>query len=240
MDNGLIYNLLNTIIRKEKEGQTISPEQYTELLQMGSWEKANADYNQYENTQVLTDSLRLLERRDSVTIGAGSADLPSDYWHLMNAYHNNSTNGGKEVTPFDIVTDEEFIEYQHSDLVQPTTFYPILTVYDDKVEIVPTSITGVALRYLKKPDEPFFDYYIDADDNIQYLEPGQVYTLQADEEYRDGTTVGDVTSISVELDFPEGERVQVLYIILEKLGVSLNEADALEYGIAREQKEEVQ
>ena len=239
-DNGQIFKNLNTIIRKEKEGQTISPSQFTELLGMTSWEKANADFNQYEQNQVISDSLKALENQDSITITTGEGDIPSDYWHPMTAYHDNSGNQGKAKTPFDIVTDEEFIEYAHSDLTAPSVNYPVLTIKGSKVEVLPSTIPTVVLRYLKTPDTPFFDYYYDANDISQYLQPGQTYTLQAGEEYRDGTTSGSVTSISIELSYPEGERVQVLYMILEKLGVSLNEQDALEYGMAREQKEEIQ
>jgi len=63
-DNGQIFKNLNTIIRKEKEGQTISPSQFTELLGMTSWEKANADFNQYEQNQVISDPLKALENQD--------------------------------------------------------------------------------------------------------------------------------------------------------------------------------
>ena len=241
MNNGLIYNLLNTIIRKEKEGLTFTPEQYTELLQMCSWEKANADYSYFEMNQVITDSLKSLKTESPVSITSGEGNVPTspEYWHATNAYHSNATYS---LIPIDIVTDVEYKEKSFSDLERPTEVYPILKIVNDKIIVNPDTITSIEFEYLKKPDEPFFDYYIDADDNIIYLQPGEVYTLKVDEEYRNGTTGAgtDVTSISVELSFPEGERVQVLYMILEKMGVSLNEADALQYGIAREQKEEAQ
>lgn len=238
-DNGQIFNNLNTIIRKEKEGQTISPTQFTELLEMTSWEKANADFNQYEQTQVISDSLNALEKSYGLTISSGVGDLTeiADYWHILTATHSQGT---KSETPIDVLTEVEWPEYIFSDLTSPTLEYPVLTIRNDEVGVSPNTITNVFVRYLKLPDTPFFDYYYDANDVIQYLQPGQQYTLQAGEEYRDGTTSGQVTSISVELSFPEGERVQVLYMILEKLGVSLNEQDALEYGMAREQKEEIQ
>lgn len=238
-NNGEIFNNLDTIIRKEKEGQTISPAQFSELLLMCSWEKANADFSYFEQNQVITDSLRLLETESNITITAGTGDISSltDYWHAINANH---AQGTKALTPIDIVTDVEYSEYAFSDLVQPTLEYPVLTISADSLLVLPTTITSIGFRYLKKPDNPFFDYYFDVNDNIQYLTPGQMYILQPGEEYRDGTTSGTVTSISVELSFPEGERVSVLYMILEKLGVALNEQDALQYGLAREQKEEVQ
>ena len=239
-NNGQIFRNLNTIIRKEVEGQTISPQQFTELLLLCSWEKANADFFQYENSQVLTDSLRSLEAEDSVSLTAGVGTLPGDYWHALNATHDNTANQGKLITPIDIVSDVEFVEYAHSDLTAPSLFYPVLTIVDNEVKVLPTTIANASLRYLKIPETPFFDYYVDANDIIQYLLPEEQYTLQAGEEYRDGTTSGMVTSLSEELSYPEGERVQVMYMILSKLGVSLNEQDAAEYGIVREQKEEAQ
>lgn len=238
-NNGEIFKNINTIIRKEKEGQTISPDQFTELLQMCSWEKANADFNLFELNQVIADSLRLLETEQTVTITSGTGDISSltDYWHAINATH---TGGTDPITVIDIVSDVEYYAYLTSYLCQPTVDYPVLTISGNSLKVLPTTITSVALRYLKSPSTPFFDYYYDANDVIQYLTPGQSYTLQAGEEYRDGTTSGGVTSISVELSFPEGERLQVLYMILSKIGIALNEQDAVEYGMAREQKEEAQ
>jgi len=238
-NNGEIFNNLNTIIRKEKEGQTISPAQFSELLLMCSWEKANADFSYFEVSQIITDSLRSLMTEVDITITGGTGDISSisDYWHVINASH---AQGTKSLTPIDIVTSVEYSEYAHSDLTQPTLEFPVLNIDNDSLKVLPITITNVSLQYFKTPNAPFFDYYFDAEDNIQYLTEGQAYTLKANEEYRDGTTSGIVNSISVELSFPEGERLQVLYMILQKLGVSLNEQDAMQYGMAREQKEEMQ
>lgn len=240
LNNGKIYNILQTIIRKEKEGFTVSPQQFSELLQMCSWEKANADFSVFELNQVITDSLRPLKSSSTIalTAGVGSLSGITDYWHATNAY--SSTVAYTRV-PVNIVSDVEFDEYVFSDLMQPQENWPIAKLTDDEIIVRPTTISSIELLYLKEPNEPFFDYYFDADDLIQYLTEGQQYTLQTGEEYRDGTTPpATVNSISTELSFPQNERVQVLYMILEKIGVSLNEQDALQYGVAREQKEEAQ
>jgi hypothetical protein len=233
MDNGTIYNDLMTALRKEKEGLTITPLQFSELLEWGSWEKGNADFKKYEQTQVLTDSLKALVYEDTVTFVAGSediADLSQTYWHALNGYD--------DTTRADILTQKEWSETISSTALAPQTWCPVLNVFNGVLRIFPTSITSYTLSYLKVPDTPFFDYYIDANDNIQYLTVGQAYTLQANEVYRDGTTSGTVNSISAELSYPEQDRVDVLYKILQKLGVSLNEQDALQYGMAGSVKEE--
>lgn len=239
MNNGLIYNLLDTIIRKEKEGQTISPEQFSELLQLCSLEKANADYAMFEINQVISDSLRLLRGKETIplTVGVGDISAITDYWHVTNAYHITTSY---PVIPFDILNEREYLERVYSDLEQPQINWPILKIDNDEVIVSPTSITSIEFMYLKKPAVPFFDYYINATDQIIYLEPGTSYALQTNEVYRDGTAIGTVNSISIELSFPENERIPVLYAILQKIGISLNETDAVEYGLMREQKEESQ
>lgn len=253
MDNGLIYNLLNTIIRKEKEGQTISPEQFSELLQMCSWEKANADFAFFEQNQIVTDSLRDLKTKTPLTITAGEGDISSltDYWHATNAYHAITDY---DIVPIDLVTDVEYDYKSFSDLEKPELMWPIMKIEGDTLTVNPSTITSITFLYLRKPDVPFFDYYIDANDNIQYLTVGQVYTLKTDESYTDkedgtvfgvGSTIGvkpaqDANNMSIELSFPDGERIQILYMILEKIGVSLNEQDALQYGLMREQKEQTE
>jgi hypothetical protein len=49
----------------------------------------------------------------------------------------------------------------------------------------------------------------------------------------------DADNKSTELWLPEGERYKVLYCILQKMGIALNEQDAVQYGMVEAQKESV-
>lgn len=106
----------------------------------------------------------------------------------------------------------------------------------------------LTFSYLKSPDTPYFDYYYDASDQIVYLPENTSYTLQTDEVYIDkddgtertsGYTITTAENKTKELFLPEHERYRVLYSMLQKMGVSLNEQDALQYGIVTEQKNDL-
>lgn len=400
-----------TILRKEKEGKTITENQFNELLLQCSWEVANSEYDRYESTQRETDAIKSLKYSENVSIDPfGESELSNltyTYWHpsyCRYAYNSNNYE-------IDVVTDSEWNDRLSGSLKQPNEYYPVVKVIGDKLKFYPLAqeysstnlvsnsgysgtndwvdsdaddiadgwsltyslitatildstgeygfegraqggyfnqaqvpfqytssvfrrnkwfyyefeyylddgtetvtlslwanavekvedidvtlgkrvkvsgifynsfetvldstmvifflSTGVeadrlvyidkvffselgsdleaTFGYLKEPDDPYFDYYYDANDEIVYLTPNTSYTLQTGETYidkDDGTerTSGyEITASenkSVELFLPEGERYKVLYCILQKMGVSLNEQDALQYGLIKEQKEE--
>ena len=123
-------------------------------------------------------------------------------------------------------------------LLAPSSTFPIATIIDDTINFSPLVSVSAEFTFLKKPTEPFYDYYTDAGDNIIYLPVGP-YSISAGETYRDGTpgpTSG--TSASVELPFPDNERLDVAYKILQKFGIPVQEVMATEFGAIREQKEE--
>lgn len=254
MTNGQIFDLVNVIIRKEKEGDTISPADFSDLLYMCSEEKANSDYSYYEQSQVITDSLRSLSASTAVSLTVGVGDFitaitnaSKTYWHATGVVTST-----REVQ---LLTSLQYNDYKYSDLLAPTADFPVCKIFGDGIYVLPTSITTVNFEYFQKPNVPFYDYYIDANDNYQYIEPGTVYTLLSGEEYEDkedgtifntpGDTIGvkptnDANNMSVALSFPRNERIQIIYMILEKIGIALNEQDAVQYGLAKEQKEEDQ
>lgn len=244
MDNGQIYEFVTTILRKEKEGSALTPERFNLMLQESMWEKANDEYKKFELSQVLTDTLRQLKTEQQINIsGTGEYDLSGlthDYWHPSALYYDNVG----DIRRIEIVTGLEWSERVTSSLLAPDYVYPICKFTRDAsgnyiIKFEPlTGFSTVTFDYLRKPTDPFYDYYYNANDELVYLQPGASYTLQAGEEYRDGTTSGTVNSISVELPFPEGDRLDVAYMILQKLGIPVKEQMAVEYGAAREAKED--
>ena len=257
-NNETIYNNLMTILRKEKEGKTITENQFNDLLLQCSWEIANTEHEKFERDQVSIDIFRSLLKSVSVSLTTGVGDFVSAistgvYWHSIYAYHTDATYGQ---TSIDLVTSNQYNLKLSSDLLQPTVVFPIAKIEGDDINVFPTSITTVVLGYLEEPEDPYFDYYYDANDEIKYLTPytGIPYTLQTGESYvdkDDGSVLGasdtigsisggdDADNKSTELWLPEGERYKVLYCILQKMGIALNEQDAVQYGMVEAQKESV-
>ncbi len=239
MNNGQIFNIVNTLVRKEKEGDTITPESFSELLDFYSLQKANSDYYYFEQSRVITDSIRSLMSDVDVTITAGVGDFSAAvvgngdvYWHEVGV----TTSAAK----VDMLTSFQFNDYKYSDLMAPTADWPVAKISGDDIYVLPTSVTTVNFQYLKTPNTPFYDYYIDANDKYVYMPVGSSHLLAAGEEYRDGTTSGTVNSISVEMSYPDSERSQVVYMLLAAFGITIDDQDAIEYGLGKEQKEEIQ
>jgi hypothetical protein len=239
MTNEDLYNLTLTILRKEGRGNIIKPERFTWLLRQCHLEYFNQQYEKFAVSQTISDSLRPFHvGEDEVTFGSGTVALSSltkSYFHMVSARVSATNNR------VDIVMPMEWDERIDDELTQPTVTDPIMGIGETELRILPDSITDVKLSYLKLADEdPFFDYYIDAQRNVQWMGVfGTQYTLQAGEVYRDGTTSPtQVESINRELEWGDQDKVNILSMILEKIGVSLS-ADIAQYAMAKEQQQNV-
>jgi len=246
MTNEDLYKLTLTILRKESRGNIIKPDRFSELLEQCHQEYYNQQIEKFDVSQTVHDSLRpFIVENEGLTVTTGSialdpGTLPGEpsatYRHLIGAYAV-TTNAR-----FDVVTPQEWIERQNDELTAPTVTHPIIMVTSDSYKILPaTGIVTVYVSYLKEADnEPFFDYYIDCNRNIQWMGVNAAtYLLAPDEVYRDGTTSGNtVTSINRELEWADKDKINILSFLLEKLGISLS-GELAQYAIAKEQTQNV-
>jgi len=236
MNNGNLFDYVHTILRKEKRGNIIKPDRFSHLLKVCHHEYYNQQVEKFDLSQTVHDSLRpFLVINDSATFSTGVeaiADLTSTYRNMVAAY------AGTTNARFDIVTPQEWVWRLDDELTQPTAAKPIMMVDGTNINILPTSITAGYVTYLKEADnEPFFDYYIDANRDIQWMGINAAeYTLQTSEVYRDGTTSGKVVSINRELEWNDFDKMRILDLILQKLGVSLSEAEIVQYANIQQQK----
>lgn len=217
-----IYTTILHQLRKESKGLAVSPDAFTDLLRVESLALFNEYYKSFEAVQEVTDALRPFKLTSALSFTAdgqtqsGKSTLPVDYKHVSAI----ETTAGRRV---DIVTEEEWVERRLDSITAPSVYYPIARIAGESIFILPAGITTATLYYLKTPTDPFFDYYIDANGNIMPLAVGATYTLQAGEVYRDGTTAGLKTSVTVELEWEDNEQIKIMEGILAKLGASMNE-----------------
>lgn len=239
-NNGVIYDVANDLIRKEKEGNTFTPEQFNRILLTCSWEKANEEYKKFEESHIITDCLRPLEKSKINTASgppgsvASSTVVLTDYWHFVSA---KASGVGA-----DVLTTNQLSEQLNNPMLFPESWCPVCHYSSSGpfmyFSFFPSGGISYEVIYLNPPNEPYFDYYINVNDKIVYLDVGESYTLQSGEEYRDGTTSGTINSISVELSYPEQDRIDVMYKVLQKMGVALTDELAAQYSLSREVKEE--
>jgi hypothetical protein len=89
---------------------------------------------------------------------------------------------------------------------------------------------------------PFFDYYIDSNDEVQYMANASFNTLTANDTYRDGTA-GDGSTVYVglshELKWGNQDVVNIVSLLLQKLGVAMQAPDITQYAMALQQQQNV-
>lgn len=245
MTNNDVYKYLLSILRKSRKGNALSPSDFTQYLQQANLELFNQEYAKFEATQRVSDSLRPFKATATLTVTAltvteSAATLPtatdleySEYFHIIPTLLYGTV-------PVDFVTVAEYLDRKGDTLTAPSTTYPVAYI-DNATQIKFDGVTSgsVTMYYIRKPDTPYFDYYVDANYEVQYLTEGQsTYTLQTGEVYRDGTTAGSgVDSISVELDWNDSDKIKVANIILGYLGVQLEDQAAYQHSNVQEQQD---
>jgi hypothetical protein len=89
------------------------------------------------------------------------------------------------------------------------------------------------LYYIKYPDIPFMDYYIDVNGVYQFLEENDIHLWDDGEidSYGNSHNAGDsnYTSRTVELNWKKQDRIKIAERILRTMGVRLNEKQLFEY-----------
>lgn len=186
--------------------------------------------------------------------GGADIDLDLELWgnkiHSITGITSGTTrtiaSGTAYFLEYNPNTDGKYIQFYFYQQVPQN----VDLLYIDRVFV------GIALdfyiSYIKKPETPYFDWYYDANDRIQYLAEGLQYTLLTDETYIDksdgsvltsGSVIGsiadgdDADNCTVEMDIPDDERRRVFNNMVMKLGVSLDKANAIQYSSNRESKE---
>jgi hypothetical protein len=137
MTNNDIFNLVNFYLRKSKEAEPISVEQFRSLLIQESYNHFKELYPLYEKDQRYKDRLNPFVNVANVTTlntTTNTIDVPILYAHFVGMYYTDDIN---KVRAFDIVTDDEWDMRIRSTLSVPTDEYPICKVSGDKIYVYP-------------------------------------------------------------------------------------------------------
>jgi len=233
--NDDLYNLINFAIRKDKKGQPLTRERYSLILNTSGREYQEILYDQYERTNEMSDSLRRfkVEKTGAQLSFTGYAiDLPTNYVHWGALYYKKD---GTTVKPVEKLTDDTFVMRQDSYIEAPSSSYPVCKLSTDYIKYLPQSLdqNNFTFDYLRYPDTPFYDYYIDVNGVPHYLAAGAVHTWTTGEEDSSGNvhTTGDAdwNSLTVELDFNDEDKLKVAAKMMQAVGVPINDAGVFTY-----------
>lgn len=239
-----VYNTIQTLIRKDQKGNSFNIKEFNRFTQLINLELYNIYAKELEVDSDVTNALRdFMTMQEAVSLTSGVGDLPSTYERLLGVPYLVS---GSDYTPVDEITKLEKPFRLKDELTKPTTANPVCIIGGvdgggaSQIEVHPDTITTVYIDYLSLPATPLLDYYIDSNGLYVYMAQGATgVSIPAGAVYSDGTP-GPTTEDSLTIDFEwhEHETPIIINMILQKAGVVLEQQVPIEYGVAKQAKEE--
>jgi len=227
-----VYTGLNTVIKRERRGNSLTPDEFNSLIDLenGNFFKDKAKELQTvaatpeEFSELIYSSklMRPLVIQRTVTPTTGvidlSADIGGDTFGFWVSCVTTAVYNGM-VRRIDLISHSEY-ERRLTNMLSPTlTQNPCARIDADNVRIVPTDIASVVFTYLKFPTQPVFDYYVDGNRNIQYLAVSATHTLTGSEIGSSGEVAPtEVTSNTIELAYGEEYHAEFFEYMLSRLG----------------------
>ena len=229
---GQILDYLNFVCSKIKQGYTYTNEEYNLILPFVVQDVYSKIKEDYEKDQRNIDSTRELKVIMGDTTAplfinnSGHAIMPDDYFYFDSLNYKMN----KENYPITILTGAEFTQRKSSSLLRPSHYFPVCTFRNNYIEFLPRDLKMVDFIYLKNPDEPYFDYYINTDGESVYMPPNTYHTLATGEVYSDGvTTTGVVRSKTVEISDNDNIQEMIISRLLEKIGIRLESQGIIQF-----------
>lgn len=173
----LVYKTVTTIINKENNGY-VSPDEFNKIANFvqekifkGYFEDHNRDDNRdhYGRVSKGYSNLPFNQRQkinqfsdEQILVNSGNQfyELPDNLYFIE--------DDGLYTTSGSVVEEVERREigYLLSSISKPTTLYPIYTRYPNRVKVYPAElIEDINLRYLRKPNQPKWTYFVLPDGN---------------------------------------------------------------------------
>ena len=255
MNNSEILKYCNYISSKEQTGNTLTPVEFTQILQV-----CNLKYfkkkvgvpeeyqpgmplprQQFEITQSNSDSLSPFKKfmgeynTDPLYIDAnGYAPLPSDYFYhsacsFIDAINNPDCSLTLKNRIVEVLTDAQWDAVTSSVIRPPSRKYPVMNYQSGFIRFSPIDLGQVQFIFLRTPSLPYYDYYIGVNGEHVYLLPNTSHILIPGEEGSAGQLSGIVVSQSVELEFNDTGKLDIAALILQHIGVNLREGSLLQY-----------
>jgi uncharacterized protein (TIGR02145 family) len=138
MTNYDIYKLVKFVLRKDDKGYPEILKNFSKLLQQSSLDHFKEQYNIYQQTQEINDSLSPFEVRQAVsglTTTTTTITLPTNYAHFIGMYWIDADGYDRA---FDLVTDDEWDVRCGSTITVPSNSYPICKIVNDYLYVKPT------------------------------------------------------------------------------------------------------
>jgi len=246
-----IYQLLLDSLRADKRGLSLEVEEFNRLIRLVNQEIFDEYLKTFEEDQDSSDDISFLKVHDyEITLTALASrrlaygTMPSNYYRVIGKPWSLDGTTRRFV---DLVTSLEDGSREEDFLTKATTTYPTAKIGgvdgtgNIQIKVRPQTITAVYLSYLKTVTIPFLDYYVNNTTFVTTFiaDTDVAVSLPAGHTYRDGTLGGvgvTVNSITVNMDWGEGDIGLILAKLISKVGSMLPDQGLQQTGTLEEQK----
>ena len=236
------YNLLIDQIRADGRGLSLTIDEFNSFIRTVN-ERIYAKY--YKGFETSSDNSEALgkfkEFNESVALTTGVGSLPSDFKELIG---KPRVLDGSTYRYVDLVSTYELAKREMDYLTQPSVTYPVcqlggLDANDNlQIRVYPITIGTVYVDYLRTPDIPFLDYYIN-DTTLVYthMAAGATVAVPVGSTARNGTAgAANVTSLTVNFEWDDSELALILSMLTQMVGLALPSEELVQVGNNEEQK----
>lgn len=218
MTNGELITLVSTIINRDLQGESFRSDEYQILINANSKKyfasllgipnlyqiNAPVERRGAGVSRVIDEKLRPFYRREVVPVVAGVADFSSKNIGYLLAI-NPTTIVGR---PFTELQSDRVADVLGSSVIAPTAADPAFEFRDStSILVYPNSITSVTLYYYTFPTEAVVTYTTDPTTLLQSYDEAN----------------------STETGWKDNELLEIAYMMLRDLGVSIERSDVLQY-----------
>jgi len=222
MTNWEIGKIVNYLINKSQTGNTFGSDELETMINYGSdmlfkrrlgmpeeYQLTPLTQQSYAVSTRITESLGVFIVNDSVVFVNGVLAKPSNYIYPISMIYNIPTNDdtcGVNVQPVvvELIDEGEYAMRRISALTPVNQFYPVYRVVGSNFKISPVAVTHCEFSYLKLPNRATVVTTLDSNDNEVY------------------------SSSSVELEWGEVDKLDIISIILASAGLNLRSTEIVQ------------
>lgn len=246
---GTLYDRLFVLSNKDQSGNTFTPTQMNTSLPYVLYKYLKVKYGlpeqpgspqAFEIVQKITDDIKELKvwmggpDKPMLQLNSkGRVSFPEDYWHPASLFYVQSKKNScgdfvNKERRIQIVTEDERVTRLSDSLTKPTMTNPICCLYSNYIQFYPVELRFVHFTYLRKPEDPYFDYDI-VNDEVVFLPAGATHVNSS-------VLPAGTLSRTVELPLPDDAYEDIVNIMLADLGLSIRDAWAYQAGEVRKQR----